>query len=105
MPSLFSRLFTKRTPAFQPRPSTNLLHPGQTAPGDLDIGLLTLDRTIGDRTGWLGYGFDNNNADFAAGAVLNTAGYPATGGFDGQHLEFTSGPTAGLSGDGSAITY
>src|SRR4029079_1587749 len=53
-------------------------HPGSTASGDYDIALITLDRTIGDRTGWMGFGYDNNNADFAPGAILNTAGYPAS---------------------------
>src|SRR5262245_9381187 len=34
----------------------NRTHPGRTAPGDYDIALITLDRTIGDRTGWMNYG-------------------------------------------------
>jgi V8-like Glu-specific endopeptidase len=80
-------------------------HPGQTGPGDLDIGLITLDRTIGNTTGWLGFGYDNNNADFAAGTIYNTAGYPAAGGYDGRHLEFSAGRIAGLSGDGSDLEY
>jgi V8-like Glu-specific endopeptidase len=80
-------------------------HPGRTASGDYDIALITLDRTIGDRTGWMGFSYDNNNADFAPGAILNTAGYPATGGYDGRHMEFSYGPIAGLSPDGLAITY
>ncbi len=80
-------------------------HPGQTAPGDYDIALITLDRTIGDRTGWMNYGYDNNNADFAPGAILNTAGYPAAGGYDGRSMEFSYGGIAGLSPDGLAIEY
>ncbi len=80
-------------------------HPGGTAPGDYDIGLITLDRTLGDRTGWMSYGYDNNNADFAKGAILNTAGYPAAGGYDGTHMEFSEGGIAGLSSDGSALQY
>jgi V8-like Glu-specific endopeptidase len=83
----------------------NKAHPGNTAPGDYDIGLITLDRTIGDKTGWFSYGYDNNNADFAAGAILNTAGYPAAGGYDGRHMEYSGGRIAGLSSDGSAIDY
>jgi V8-like Glu-specific endopeptidase len=83
----------------------NRTHPGSTASGDYDIALITLDRTIGDRTGWMGFGCDNNNADFAPGAILNTAGYPAAGGYDGRHMEFSYGPIAGLSPDGLAINY
>jgi V8-like Glu-specific endopeptidase len=83
----------------------NRAHPGQTGPGDLDIGLITLDRTIGNATGWFGFGYDNNNADFAAGTIYNTAGYPAAGGYDGRHMEFSAGRIAGLSGDGSALEY
>jgi V8-like Glu-specific endopeptidase len=80
-------------------------HPHNTAPGDYDIGLLTLDRTIGDRTGWMSFGYDNNNADFSAGHILNTAGYPAAGGYDGRHLEYSGGTIAGLSAGGSALQY
>jgi V8-like Glu-specific endopeptidase len=80
-------------------------HPGTTAPGDYDIGLLTLNRNIGYSTGWMAYGYDNNNADFSWGTIYNTAGYPAAGGYDGRHMEFSSGPLAGLSPDGSALEY
>ncbi len=80
-------------------------HPGKTAAGDDDIGLITLDYPVGDRTGWMSYGYDNNNADFAKGVIYNTAGYPAAGGYDGHHMEFSSGPLAGLSADGSALDY
>ena len=83
----------------------NRTHPGSTASGDYDIALITLDRTLGDRTGWMSFGYDNNNADFAPGAILNTAGYPASGGYDGRHMEFSYGPIAGLSLDGLAINY
>jgi V8-like Glu-specific endopeptidase len=83
----------------------NRTHPGRTAPGDYDIALITLDRTIGDRTGWMSYGYDNNNAHFAPGAILNTAGYPATGGYNGRYMEFSYGGIYGLSPDGLAIQY
>jgi hypothetical protein len=82
----------------------NRTHPGMTASGDYDIALITLDRTIGDRTGWMGFGWDVN-ANFAPGAILNTAGYPASGGYDGKHMQFSYGGIGGLSGDGLAITY
>jgi glutamyl endopeptidase len=83
----------------------NKAHPGQTAPGDYDIGLLTLNRTVGNQTGWMGYGYNNNNAAFSSGTVFNTAGYPATNGYNGQNLEYSGGGIAGLSSDGSAIQY
>ena len=85
--------------------SYNRTHPGTTVPGDYDIGLITLDRNIGYSTGWMSYGYDNNNADFARGSIYNTAGYPAAGGYDGRHMEFSSGSIAGLSPDGSALEY
>jgi hypothetical protein len=53
----------------------------------------------------MSYGYDNYNADFAPGAILNTAGYPATGGYDGRRMEFSYGGIAGLSPDGLAIQY
>jgi V8-like Glu-specific endopeptidase len=83
----------------------NRSHPDSTQSGDYDIALVTLRSTIGDRTSWMSYGYDNNNADFGAGAILNTAGYPGTGGYDGRHMEFSAGPIAGLSSDRLAIDY
>jgi V8-like Glu-specific endopeptidase len=83
----------------------NRSHPGMTRVGDYDIALITLDRDIGDSTGWMTYGYDKINADFAPGTVYSTAGYPAKGGYDGTSLEFTSGALAGLSPDGSALEY
>jgi V8-like Glu-specific endopeptidase len=85
--------------------SYNRTHPGLTAPGDMDIGLLTLNRSIGNYTGWMSFGYDNNNADFNPGTVYNTAGYPSAGGYDGRHMQFSAGPIAGLSSDGSALQY
>jgi V8-like Glu-specific endopeptidase len=80
-------------------------HAHQTATNINDIALLTLDRTIGNRTGSMLFGYDNNNNRFAAGHILNTAGYPAAGGYNGQRMYFSSGGIAGLSGDGRAIQY
>jgi V8-like Glu-specific endopeptidase len=85
--------------------SYNRTHPGTTAPGDYDIGLITLNRNIGYSTGWMNFGYDNNNADFARGSIYNTAGYPAAGGYDSRHMEFSAGSIAGLSPDGSALQY
>ncbi len=83
----------------------NKAHPGSTAPGDYDIGLITLNRTLGDSTGAFYFGYDNNNGHFSSSHIMNTAGYPAAGGYDGRHMEFSSGGIAGLSSDGSAIQY
>lgn len=80
-------------------------HPGSTAPGDYDISLITLNKTIGNSTGWMSFGYNNNNATFASGNIFNTAGYPAAGGYNGTKMQFSSGAIAGLSSDGSAIQY
>lgn len=79
-------------------------HAGLTAPGAYDIGLLTLDRTIGNSTGWMSFG-TNTDAFFRSNPILNTAGYPATSGFSGSQMYLSSGRISGLSGDGLAITY
>src|SRR5262249_41081092 len=80
-------------------------HPGTTATNINDIGLLTLDRNIGRSTGWIGYGFDDNNARFAAGRIFNTAGYPGSHGYDGYHMYYSGGAIAGLSGDGLSFQF
>jgi V8-like Glu-specific endopeptidase len=80
-------------------------HPGRTATNIRDIGLLTLDRSIGTRTGWMGWGYDDNDNHFAAGRVFNTAGYPASAGYNGQRMYFSGGQIAGLSGDRQAIQF
>jgi V8-like Glu-specific endopeptidase len=83
----------------------NVSHPHQTSTGINDIALLTLNRNVGNQTGWMGFGYDNNNAHFAAGRIFNTAGYPAAGGYNGQQMYLSSGQIAGLSSDGKAIDY
>jgi V8-like Glu-specific endopeptidase len=80
-------------------------NPGQTGPGAMDIGLLTLDRNIGYNTGWMPFGYNDDNNTFASGTILNTAGYPAAGGYDGQYMYWSGGAIAGLSDDGSVIQY
>ncbi|MEH2083455.1 MAG: trypsin-like serine protease [Nostoc sp.] len=39
-----------------------------------DIGLVTLDRNIGNFTGWFNYGYDDN---LSSGTLMNVTGYPA----------------------------
>ncbi len=80
-------------------------HPGHTSTNDRDIGLLTLDRKIGNNTGWMSFGYDNNDGHFASGHVMNTAGYPVTNGYAGSKMYFSSGGINGLSSDKQAITY
>jgi V8-like Glu-specific endopeptidase len=59
-------------------------HPGQTAPGDYDIGLITLNRAIGNLTGWFGMYYQTTNDpgqlnSYYSSLSLNTAGYPGNG--------------------------
>ena len=81
-------------------------HPGQFAYGDEDVGLISLDRNIGARTGWMNFGYFNSGS-YKAGTVMDTGGYPTLGApsYDGYHMEFGAGPIAGMSRDGSAINY
>jgi V8-like Glu-specific endopeptidase len=67
-------------------------HPGKTGPGDMDIGLITLDRNIGYRTGWMAFGYDGSSS-----YNLNTAGYPAAAPYSGQTMYFDYG-TGTVSG-------
>jgi len=90
---------------FQAWENYSRANPGKTNAGDQDMGLITLDRTIGKHTGWMGFGYNNNNAAFAPGTPFNTAGYPGTAGYNGRQMEFSAGGSAGLSSDGSAILY
>ncbi len=80
-------------------------HPGLTAPGERDVALITLNKTLGDTAGAMSFGYDNNDADFGPGSIYNTAGYPATGGYNGRQMEFSSGALQGLSGGGTALAY
>jgi V8-like Glu-specific endopeptidase len=65
-------------------------------PGDGDIGLLTLDQTLGDQTGWFGFGY-NNDDNFYSGAGYNTIGYPGQAGFSGQDMYSQYGNITGTT--------
>ena len=54
-------------------------HPGSTSPSVEDLGLITLDRTIGKSTGWFAISYHNNNSFFKNDTFL-TAGYPSLDG-------------------------
>src|SRR5262249_34577868 len=58
----------------------NNANPNATVSGDQDIGLITLDRNIGNQTGWMSFG-----DRFSFFYLLNTAGYPGAP-YDGQHM-------------------
>jgi glutamyl endopeptidase len=64
-------------------------------PGDGDIGLITLDRPLGDQTGWYGLGYVTNDA-FFTGRLMNTAGYPAQQGYDGTQMYWQAGRVIGV---------
>jgi V8-like Glu-specific endopeptidase len=70
------------------------------APGDGDIALVTLNRTIGDRTGWFGFGY-NDNDGFFRGLYVNKIGYPGSpySGTD-MYADFgrLTGPAPGKNG-------
>jgi V8-like Glu-specific endopeptidase len=89
--------------------SFNRVHPGKTdiptSPSVEDMGLITLNTTIGNRTGWFGLNYDNNNGDFR-NAYMQTAGYPADRayGFNGQQMYTSAGRLIGTdSYDGLAF--
>lgn len=82
-------------------------HPDLTASDAQDVGLISLDRPIGDTAGFLSYGYSDNLSIYKSGTVFDTAGYPAdpASGYDGWHMAYSSGPIAGLSIDLGAIQY
>jgi V8-like Glu-specific endopeptidase len=79
-------------------------HPGQTSTSVNDIGLVTLNRPIGNSTGTFGFGYDNNNADFT-NAVLYTAGYPASYGYNGRQMYASAGHIIGANGPDGLAAY
>jgi V8-like Glu-specific endopeptidase len=64
------------------------------APGDGDIGLLTLDRNLGYQTGWFGFGY-NTDDNFYSGRGYNTRGYPAQAGYSGLDMYYQYGNISG----------
>jgi V8-like Glu-specific endopeptidase len=65
-------------------------HPGSTSPSVEDLGLITLDRTIGNSTGWFTIGYNNNNS-FFKNATFQTAGYPSLAGVNAAKAVMISG--------------
>jgi V8-like Glu-specific endopeptidase len=94
-------------------------HPGRTGPGSQDIGLITLDRAIGDNTRWLGMWYFSDNVsqlqNTFGGMTVSTAGYPGAAGHpvtlqdgetpQGDTMYQEGGMTSGVSSDGTAITW
>ena len=83
----------------------NKTHPDSTSTGINDIGLITLNRKIGTSSGTMSYGYDNNDASFSKGTTMNTAGYPATHGYNSLYMYSSTGTLNGLSSDKKALTY
>ncbi len=81
-------------------------HPGQFGYGDDDVGLISLDRNIGDRTGSMAFGYSNHGS-YPAGTALSTAGYPTVGNpsYTGYQMEYGAGRIAGMSQGGGDIMY
>ena len=73
-------------------------NPGETSPSVEDIGLVTLNRAIGQLTGTFSLGYSNNNSSYA-GANFQTAGYPALPGLTGPQMFAESGKSLGVSSD------
>jgi V8-like Glu-specific endopeptidase len=69
-----------------------------------DVGLITLDRALGDTTGWFAYGYNDDDSYFQ-GLGLNTAGYPGDQGYDGYHQYRQYGPISGPSADGQILSW
>ena len=80
-------------------------HPGLTSPDAKDVGLITLDKAVGYQTGWFSYYYNNNIGAFGYGSVFDTAGYPASNGYDGLNMQFSSGPIDGLSSGGGGLQF
>ncbi len=62
-----------------------------------DVGLVTLNSTIGDYTGWFGFGYNSNN-NFFTNQYFETAGYPASNGYNGQQMYYSYGRITGEQG-------
>jgi hypothetical protein len=92
---------------------------GMTGAGSQDIGLITLDRAIGNSTGWLGmwyFGDDPNQLqNIFNGFGVSTAGYPGSNTHPvrlqdgetavGNTMYQEPGTMSGVSSDGSEITW
>jgi V8-like Glu-specific endopeptidase len=76
---------------------------GTTSPSVADIGLVTLNRAIGNQSGSFALGYNNNNA-FFAGTIFQTAGYPAGSGLSGLQMYATSLKALGATGT-NGITF
>lgn len=55
-----------------------------------DMAYVTLDRDIGDYTGWMGWGYNNNDSYFQ-NRLMNTAGYPVDIDPDHYDMWYTNG--------------
>jgi len=74
----------------------NKSHPEQPSTTAEDVGLITLDRKIGNSTGWLGFGWNSDNS-FFTNHYFETAGYPGTIG-NGEQMYNGFGKLTGVKG-------
>ena len=77
-------------------PAFSKANPGQISSSIHDIGLVTLNSAIGNKTGWFGFGYNNNN--YFTNSYFETAGYPASYGYNGQQMYYSFGKTNGVQG-------
>jgi hypothetical protein len=82
-------------------------HPDLTGPDAQDIGLITLNRQIGNATRWMTFGYSTDMSTYSPGAIFDTAGYPAdpASGYDGLRMAYSSGPIVGLPFGEGGIVY
>jgi V8-like Glu-specific endopeptidase len=69
-----------------------------------DLALITLDRPVGEATGWFGLGYVSDLTSYD-GMPLNTAGYPAEGGFSGYNQYHQFGDIQGATPDGRLLSW
>ena len=81
-------------------------NPGETSTGVNDIGLVTLDHTIGNSTGWFGLYYNTANS-FYTGYTVTTAGYPndSSYGYYGSQMYSSTGALTGVDSGGDALDF
>jgi V8-like Glu-specific endopeptidase len=69
-----------------------------------DLALITLDRPVGDATGWFGLGYVSDLTSYD-GMPLNTAGYAAEQGYSGYNQYHQFGDIVGATSDGALLSW
>jgi V8-like Glu-specific endopeptidase len=82
----------------------NASHPSQTSPAVADVGLVTLNRALGNQTGWFAVA-DGTSKDSFSGATFDTAGYPGNPTNVSPQLHIEAGKAEGtVSSNGISFT-